>query len=86
MLASCSHSHNLFNTFKVLLVLAAVYIYIISTLTLFYFISSIAMLLSIQVASNSKKTLSCLFSPEWLASVSDDMWVHVQDCLNDTTV
>jgi len=25
-------------------------------------------------------------SPEWLASVSDDMWVHVQDCLNDTTV
>ncbi|XP_068710637.1 methylosome protein WDR77-like [Montipora capricornis] len=25
-------------------------------------------------------------SPEWLATVSDDMWVHVQDCLNDTTV
>jgi len=29
---------------------------------------------------------SLLFSPEWLASVSDDMWVHVQDCLHDTTV
>lgn len=25
-------------------------------------------------------------SPEWLASVSDDLWVHVQDCLNDTEV
>lgn len=25
-------------------------------------------------------------SPDWLASVSDDMWVHVQDCIHNTTV
>lgn len=36
--------------------------------------------------SNGSMVCSFRFSPEWLASVSDDMWVHVQDCLNDTTV